>query len=83
MKRLYYKLLRDFTAARILAALVASPERYKYIDGMVLSGKLSNHEATEKNINKALLMANQLVDEIKLNEPNSKHEQMSKDVIES
>lgn len=31
MRKLYYKILRDFTAAKILAALIASPERHKYI----------------------------------------------------
>lgn len=65
MRRFYYKLLRDFAAVKILAALVASPERYKYISAKVTSGELTNREATAKNINKAMLMANQLVDEIR------------------
>lgn len=65
MSRFYYRVLRDFAAARILAALVASPERYKYIAGKVQSGELSNHAATEKNVTKAILMADQLIDGIK------------------
>jgi hypothetical protein len=48
MRKLYYKLLRDFAAVKILAALVASPERYKYISAKVTSGELTNREATEK-----------------------------------
>jgi hypothetical protein len=65
MSRLYYRVLRDLAAMKILAALVASPERYRYIADKVQSGELSNHAATEKNVTKAILMADQLVDGIK------------------
>lgn len=65
MSRFYYRVLRDFAAARILAALVASPERYKYIAEKVQSGELNNHAATEKNVTKAILMADQFIDGIR------------------
>lgn len=65
MRRLYYRVLRDIAATKVLAALVASPERYRYIAGKVQSGELSNHAATEKNVTKAILMADQLVEGIK------------------
>jgi len=65
MRRLYYRVLRDIAAVKILAALVASPERYMYISDKVQSGELSNHAATEKNATKAILMADQLVKGIK------------------
>lgn len=65
MRRLYYRVLRDIAATKILAALVASPERYRYIAEKVASGELSNHAATEKNVTKAILMADQLVEGIK------------------
>jgi hypothetical protein len=65
MSRLYYRVLRDLAAMKILAALVASTERYRYIADKVQSGELSNHAATEKNVTKAILMADQLVDGIK------------------
>jgi len=60
-KRIYYRLLRDYTASKVLAALIASPERYKYISDKVSSGELSNNAATVKNVTKAILMADQLV----------------------
>lgn len=65
MRKLYYKLLRDFTSAKILAALVASPERYQYIAEKVESGEITNRAATQKNVTKAILMAEQLIDGIK------------------
>lgn len=65
MRKLYYRILRDFTAARILAALVASPQRYEYIAGKITSGELTNRGATNKNVTKAILMADQLVVGIK------------------
>lgn len=65
VKKLYYRILRDFTAAKILAALVSSPQRYQYIAEKVESGELSNKAATHKNVTKAILMADQLVDGIK------------------
>lgn len=65
MKKLYYRILRDYTASKILASLIASPQRYDYIAQKVKSGELSNDEATQKNINKSMIMANQLIDSIK------------------
>ena len=65
MRRLYYKILRDICAVKILAALVSSPGRYEYISEKVRNGELSNHAATEKNVTKAILMADQLVEGIK------------------
>lgn len=64
MRRLYYKIIRDLTAVRILVALVGSSERYKYIDEKIQSGELDNHTATKKNVNKAIVMADQLVEEL-------------------
>ena len=65
MSRIYYRLLRDFAAVRILAALVASPQRYEYIADKVRCGELSNDQATHKNVTKAIIMADQLIDGIK------------------
>lgn len=65
MKRFYYRILRDIAATRILAALVASPQRYEYIAEKVESGELTNCGATEKNVTKAIIMADQLIDGIK------------------
>lgn len=64
---LYWQTLRDNAAVQILAALVASPERYRYIAEKVATGKLTNHEATAKNIHKARVMADQLVADLKAN----------------
>lgn len=41
----------------ILHALLSNPERYKYIAGLVESGKITQEEATAKNINKARKIA--------------------------
>lgn len=65
MKKLYYRLLRDFTAVKILSSLVASPERYKYIAEKINSGELNNKSATDKNITKAIVMADQFIDGLK------------------
>lgn len=65
MKKLYYRLLRDITAMKILAALVASPQRYEYIAGLVAMGKLNNRGATDKNVCKAIVMADQFIEVIK------------------
>jgi len=64
MKKLYLRILRDFTAARILSALVASPERYKYIAKKIKSGELDNKTAPEKNVNKSILMAEAFIEAI-------------------
>lgn len=74
MKKLYYKLLRDFAAVRILAALVASPGRHAYIEAQVVAGDLSNEEATAKNVHKARLMADQLVRDLKNRKQGAGHE---------
>lgn len=66
MKRIYLRLLRDFYAGLALHALLSNPERYKYISKKVDEG-MSNEEATDKNCNKAVLMANQLVDRLNKN----------------
>lgn len=65
MKNIYYKIIRDIAAVKILSALVSSPERYKYIASKVESGELTNRTATEKNVTKAILMADQLIDGLK------------------
>jgi hypothetical protein len=65
MKKLYFKILRDFAAVKMLAALVASSERHQYISSKIENGELNNHTATKKNVTKAILMADQLIDGIK------------------
>jgi hypothetical protein len=61
IKKIYYRILRDIVAMKILSSLVSSSERYNYISLMVESKQLTNDEATQKNINKALKMANQFI----------------------
>lgn len=61
----YYRILRDLTAMKILASLVASPERYSYISREIESGHLTNKSATEKNINKSLKMADQFIERLR------------------
>lgn len=65
IKKIYYKILRDIAVIKFMAALISSPERYKYIAEKISSGELTNEEATAKNINKAIIMANQIIEEIK------------------
>lgn len=48
MKKLYFRIMRDVAAVKILAALVASPERYNYIAKKIESGELDNNTATRK-----------------------------------
>lgn len=43
-------------ALQILCALLSNPERYTYISKLVLKG-LSQEEATMKNVNKAIKIA--------------------------
>ncbi|WP_196160872.1 hypothetical protein [Reinekea sp. G2M2-21] len=66
-KKIYYRILRDYTAVKVLAALVSSPQRYEYVAKKVELCELSNEQATEKNINKSIRMANQFVDDLMKN----------------
>lgn len=50
-------------ASDILCALIANPQRYDYIAAKVASGELSQAEATNKNVHKALLIADALLAE--------------------
>lgn len=60
-------MLRKLVALVILHALMLNPERYKYIVSLAEqrnedgSKKYTNDELTEKNINKALIMADQFL----------------------
>lgn len=49
-------------AANLFVALIANPERYKYISEKVSSGQLNNDDATAKNINKAFKLADQFIE---------------------
>lgn len=40
----------------VTAALIANPERYKYISEKIKQGELTHEQATEKNVNKACLI---------------------------
>lgn len=51
-------------AMLILNGLMANPERYKYIAAKVEAGELTNEQATAKNVNKAIVMAEAMYDEI-------------------
>lgn len=53
---------RNELAAKFLAALLANPERYKYIADKVERGELDQEQATEKNINKAFKLADQFIE---------------------
>lgn len=59
------KLIRLLIAAHMLHALLSNPERYKYITKLVVEQGMSNYDATAKNVNKAYLMADQLIKEYK------------------
>lgn len=50
---------------KILTALVLSPERHRYIESLVKNRAISNDQATQKNIDKAVIMADQLIKELK------------------
>lgn len=65
IKKIYYRILRDIAAINFMAALLSSNERYKYISEKIKNGELTNFEATEKNINKSLIMADQFVEKLK------------------
>lgn len=48
-------------ALKILCALLSNSERYNYIAHKVATGELSQEEANEKNINKALKIADSFI----------------------
>tara|TARA_Y100001936_G_C15918339_1_gene582566 strand:- start:456 stop:644 length:189 start_codon:yes stop_codon:yes gene_type:complete len=52
---------RNKLAADLYVALIANPERYKYIAKKLENKELSNDEATAKNINKAFKLADQFI----------------------
>jgi hypothetical protein len=52
---------RNKLASELFVALIANPERYKYIASMIDSGHLDNDAATAKNINKAYKLADQFI----------------------
>jgi hypothetical protein len=56
---------RNKLASDLFVALIANPERYKYITEKVESGQLGNNEATAKNINKAFKLADQFIEQAK------------------
>lgn len=51
---------RELYEGLMLAALLGNPARYEYMEKLARQGK-TNKELTQKNINKAKLMANQLI----------------------
>lgn len=53
---------RDKLAADLFVALIANPERYKYIAEKINSGELTNESATAKNIHKAYKLADQFIE---------------------
>lgn len=55
---------RLFVATFILQGLMANPERYKYIADKVESSEFSQIAATAKNVHKAVLIADALIDEL-------------------
>jgi len=48
-------------AKKLYVALIGNPERYKYIANLVDGNEITQEEATQKNINKALRLAAQFV----------------------
>ncbi|MDI9333717.1 MAG: hypothetical protein QM533_05015 [Cytophagales bacterium] len=50
----------EYLAGCALQGLMANPERYKYIAGLVDTKKLSQAAATKKNAEKALMIAKEL-----------------------
>lgn len=63
--KIYYRILRDFTAAKVLAGLIANPERYRYIAEKVANLELSQYEADQKHVSKAILIAEHFVSEVR------------------
>ena len=48
-------------AQDIFLTLLANPERYKYIAGLVESGKITQEEANLKNVHKAYKLAESFI----------------------
>lgn len=53
---------REKLAADLFVALIANPERYKYIAEKINNGELTNESATAKNIHKAYMLADQFIE---------------------
>ncbi len=64
-KRLYYRLLRDITAMKLLGSLVANPECHKHTAHLVECGQLSKKSARDKDVTEAIVMADQFIAGIK------------------
>ena len=56
---------REYIATKLLSALLENPARYEYVSKLVKEG-MTNEQATDKNINKAIIMTDRLLE--KLNE---------------
>jgi hypothetical protein len=54
---------REYFAGLFMQALIANPERYKYIAERVQNG-MPQKEASEKNAHKAVLLADALLEEL-------------------
>ena len=54
--------LRDWFAGMALQGLMANPERYKYIAELLELTTLTQDEATEKNVNKAYMIADAMLE---------------------
>ena len=48
-------------AKDILCAFLSNPERYKYISGLFHENAITQEEATAKNVNKAIMIADALI----------------------
>ena len=59
--------LREYYAGLAMQALIANPERYKYIAEKVNEG-MTNNAASAKNAHKAVLLADALLEELSKNE---------------
>lgn len=70
---------RNEIALKILCALLSNPERYRYIAEQVESGRLSNREATDKNIHKAFKMAEQFIEAMETYDGREYYESMEED----
>jgi len=53
---------REYFAAMILQGLMANPERYKYISDAIENDGMPQSLATEKNCNKAVKIADALIE---------------------
>lgn len=52
---------KDEIALRILCSLLSNSERYKYIASKIDNNELTNCEATQKNIDKSYMIADQFL----------------------